>query len=637
MASTLPITATPFYSTHVVRKRRAGRMPIGEILVGMGALSSADLAKALAIQTREEARLGNILINHAMVSEQDLYSAMSLQYGTDRIDLPDMPPDPRLSTAISAEFCITHGLIPWRNFGGATVIATSNPHQFDKIEAELPDTLKPVIMAIASEHDIQNAIIQTYAADLIEKAEHKTPSTESCRTWNPDRMARLTLAACLVFLSCVLVAPTQSFSALTVWAVFTLVLGTGLKLITAINQFLFQKRKTTQSGPQIETTIARLPVVSIMVPLFKEKEIASHLIRRLKRLNYPKELLDICLVTEADDHITQDTLKHTHLPQWVRTIKVPKGNVRTKPRAMNFALDFCRGSIIGVYDAEDAPHPDQIHTVVERFHNRGQDVACLQGILDFYNVRTNWLSRCFTVEYATWFRVFLPGLARLGFVVPLGGTTLFFRRNALERLGGWDAHNVTEDADLGIRLARHGYKTEVIDTVTEEEANCRALPWVKQRSRWLKGFAITWAVHMRNPVKLWQDLGFKRFLGIQILLIGTFSQFLLAPLLWSFWLIPFDIPHPLRGAMADEVFLALGALFLLSEVITISVGVFAVARKKHRFLSLWVPTMHFYFPLGALASYKAFYELMTRPFYWDKTTHGVFSRTETEETDRSSA
>jgi cellulose synthase/poly-beta-1,6-N-acetylglucosamine synthase-like glycosyltransferase len=98
-------------------------------------------------------------------------------------------------------------------------------------------------------------------------------------------------------------------------------------------------------------------------------------------------------------------------------------------------------------------------------------------------------------------------------VLPLGGTTLFFRRHILEELGGWDAHNVTEDADLGVRLARKGYKTELVSTVTYEEANCKAWPWVKQRSRWLKGFLITYFVHMRRPRRLLSDLGLRRFFG----------------------------------------------------------------------------------------------------------------------------
>ena len=617
-----------------VPKLHVPRMPIGEVLVQSGALSQDDLLKALALRSREETRLGNILLNHGMVSEADLFGALSLQFGANLVDLQETPPNPRLKGMIDLELCLKENIVPWQHIGGALVIATSKPDQFEQLRGKLPPELGTVLMAIAPEHDIQNALIETHSDALIERAETRVPDAESCRSWNPGRMLRYTVAAVLAFLACVILAPVASFTALCAWAIITLVMNMALKVATAASQIRpYLRRAATVSTPPPRTETFRLPVVSIMVPLFKEREVAGHLIRRLKRLNYPKELLDICLVIEDDDETTRDTLNRTHLPRWVRVTKVPKGTVRTKPRAMNFALDFCRGSIIGVYDAEDAPHPDQIHQIVRRFHERGPQVACLQGVLDFYNPRTNWLSRCFTVEYNTWFRVFLPGLERLGFAVPLGGTTLFFRRGALEKLGGWDAHNVTEDADLGIRLARHGYRTEIVHTVTEEEANCRFVPWIKQRSRWLKGFAITWAVHMRSPLKLLKELGLKKFIGVQILFLGTLSQFLLAPLLWSFWLILFGVAHPMLTVVSSNTLMTLGITFILAEVITVAVAAFAVSDKKHRFLIPWVPTMHLYFPMGTLAAYKAFYELLSQPFYWDKTAHGVFERTEDREDD----
>ena len=298
--------------------------------------------------------------------------------------------------------------------------------------------------------------------------------------------------------------------------------------------------------------------------------------------------------------------------------------MKTKPRALNYALDHCLGTIVGVYDAEDAPEPQQIRKVVQRFHQSGPDVACLQGVLDFYNPRSNWLARCFTIEYAAWFRLFLPGIERLGLAVPLGGTTLFFRRAALEELGGWDAHNVTEDADLGLRIARHGYRTELIDTVTLEEANCRARPWIKQRSRWIKGFMMTWATHMRQPTQLWRQLGPKRFAGFQILFLGSIVQALLAPLLWSFWLVPLGLPHSLASAMPVPLFTALWLTFLATEALTIGFGMAGLARTRHRMNPLWVPTVSLYHPLATLAAYKAGWELLTRPFYWDKTSHGHF-------------
>ncbi|MCK4711681.1 MAG: glycosyltransferase, partial [Marinosulfonomonas sp.] len=368
--------------------------------------------------------------------------------------------------SIDLELCLKENILPWKHIGGAYVIVTSRPDQFERVRGELPSELGAVLMAIAPEHEIQAAMMHNRREALVERAETRVSDKESCRSWNAGKLARYTTAAALAFLACVIIAPTATFTALCAWTVLTLAMNTGLKLATAISQIgpVMRRNAATLQPADAPTETFRLPVVSIMVPLFKEREVASQLIRRLKRLNYPKELLDICLVVEADDETTRDTLNRTHLPRWARVIKVPTGTVRTKPRAMNFALDFCRGSIIGVYDAEDAPHPDQIHQIVRRFHERGPQVACLQGILDYYNPRTNWLSRCFTIEYATWFRVFLPGLERLGFAVPLGGTTLFFRRKALEKLGGWDAHNVTEDADLGMRLARFGYRCEMVNT-----------------------------------------------------------------------------------------------------------------------------------------------------------------------------
>ncbi|WP_322866351.1 glycosyltransferase [Aquicoccus sp. G2-2] len=365
-----------------------------------------------------------------------------------------------------------------------------------------------------------------------------------------------------------------------------------------------------------------MPKVSVLVPLFKETEIASHLIARLSRLDYPKPLLDVALVLEENDLLTRSTIAACSLPAWMRVVEVPEGGPKTKPRAMNYALDFCDGELIGIWDAEDSPDPDQITRIVERFRQTPENVVCLQGVLDYYNSRQTWLARCFTVEYAAWFRLILPGMARLGLAIPLGGTTLFFRRDVLENLGGWDAHNVTEDADLGFRLARHGYRTEVITTTTGEEANCHIWPWVRQRSRWLKGYMVTYLVHMRRPWLLYRQLGHRGFWGFQAHFITALSQFMLAPFLWSFWLVLLGLPHPLDPVLSRGALMQIGLLFLMVEVITILVNATAVSGPKHRHLLAWVPTLHFYYPLGAIAAYKALYELIFRPFYWDKTQHG---------------
>lgn len=262
----------------------------------------------------------------------------------------------------------------------------------------------------------------------------------------------------------------------------------------------------------------------------------------------------MCLITEASDKVTQTTLRETILPHWIRVHEVPNGSLKTKPRAMNYTLDFCRGSIIGIYDAEDVPKPDQLLKIVNGFANRPAEVACLQGALDFYNPKQNWMSRCFTLEYATWFRLILPGFQALGLSIPLGGTTVFFRRHVLEESGGWDAHNVTEDAELGMRLAKAGYRTELIDTTTYEEACCAPRAWICQSSRWLTS--------------------------------------------------------------------AIVAMFIMAEIANITVTALAIRRAEHRRFWIWIPTLHAYFFLASLACYKALWELIRDPFYWDKTSHG---------------
>jgi len=597
---------------------------LGDYLLEDRAINAADLAKARILHARTDARLDEILIAHRMTSAASILKAYGQKYGAEIVNIQRLTPDPTLVSQIGAGFCVRHNILPWRQFGANPVILTSRPDQFERIRTQLPERFQNAVMGLADADDIQESLLRLRRFDMVAQAETRVAEKDSCRTWQAKRILLLGLIVACVMTAAFVSAPRMTFALLCAWATVTLIMNMWLKAHAAY--FGWKELRWPKIDTQRPSDVMQLrqPVVSVMVPLFKEKSIASTLVTRLATLQYPKHLLDVVLVTEDNDSLTKATLEATDLPGWMRIVVVPKGTLRTKPRALNYALDFCRGSIIGVYDAEDAPAPDQIEKVVAAFHTAPPQVACLQGVLDFYNRRTNWLSRCFAVEYATWFRMVLPGLARLGFVIPLGGTTVFLRRAALESLGGWDAHNVTEDADLGVRLARRGYKTQLVHSITQEEANCRAWPWVKQRSRWLKGYAVTYGVHMRDPVRLWRDLGAWRFFGFQLLFLGALSQFVLAPILWSFWALPLGLPHPLIGVLPTWGFWVLGGIFALSELTTIAVGVCALPRKTHGDLIKWVPTLHFYYPLGALASYKGLWELMVKPFYWDKTAHGVF-------------
>nr|WP_111297842.1 glycosyltransferase [Paracoccus saliphilus] len=606
------------------------KLPLGQILVEDGAVDPSDLLKATVLSEQQSARLGEILLAQGMVTPEALAKALSRQWRTTAIDPAQSPADPRLIDAAGAGFCLTHGILPWRRMGGVTWIATSRPGLFQELLPRLPAQFGQVRMLLCSHDQAQSGVLNSCRIRLIREAETRVPAAESCRTQNPVRTGQLAAGLLALLVLGLTAAPTLVAAVLAGWAALTLILQAGLKLLA----FLASCRVRAEQG-QLARAVAQglvlpaqteapLPIISVMVPLFEESDVAGKLVARLARLDYPRELTDLLLVIEASDRVTENALAGARLPHWIRVVRVPDGPIKTKPRALNYALNFCRGEIVGIWDAEDRPDPDQLHKVARRFHFAPADVACLQGALDFYNPRSNWLARCFTIEYATWFRVLLPGVARMGLVVPLGGTTLFFRRAILEKVGAWDAWNVTEDADLGVRLARRGYRTEIIDTTTDEEANCRTLPWVKQRSRWLKGYALTWAVHMRDPVLLYRELGARRFWGFQVQFFGALSQYLLAPVLWSFWLLALGLPHPLRDLMGNGATTWLFGLFLASETLSIFVGMHAVRGAKHRHLLAWVPTLHLYFPLGCLAGWKAIYEVVAKPFYWDKTAHGLF-------------
>ncbi len=600
------VPAAPLHATFAAR------------LMAEGTVAPHALVQAVAQQRRHGGHLAEILLALGHVGEAPLYAAMARHWGVQAGDLMNLPPDPRLIDRIGATTCLREGLLPWRRVGGETLVLMAHPEDFARHAARLAAALGPVRMALAPARAIEATVLAARGPRLARAAEVRVAERESCRNFARGPLHLwIGLGVALVMLMAWL-SPLVLAQVLAGWVIVTLAFATTLKCAAAV----LALRRPPPEGPA--PIVARLPVVSVMVALYREASIAPRLVRRLERLDYPRDLLDVVLVVEEEDRITRDALARAGLPPWMRVAVVPQGPVKTKPRALNFALDLCRGSIIGVYDAEDAPAPDQIRKVVTRFHSRGEKVACLQGILDFYNPRSNWLARCFTMEYASWFRVTLPGIARLGLPVPLGGTTLFFRRAALERLGAWDAHNVTEDADLGIRLARHGLRTELIDTVTEEEACCRAYPWVKQRSRWIKGYMMTWMVHMRDPVLLWRQLGAWKFAGFQVLFVATLSQFLLAPVLWTFWAVPFGLPHPVADAMPRGMFHAMFALFIMTEIVNFVVGLIGMRATKHRMSPLWLLTLHVYFPLGTLASYKAALELVTRPFFWDKTSHGHF-------------
>ena len=515
-------------------------------------------------------------------------------------------PDPDAIRRLGAPFCARHGILPLRPAGALRPVLCEDPGSFAAISDRVSEVLGPVRPFPALREDIATQLIRFAGDPLAKSAEQRSPPDRSCRDLSP-RVARIVIVLSLAALAAV-AAPKAVFLVGNLLAMLCLMIHTAMHVVA-----LIPSRVPTSDPPPLPD--AELPVISILVPLFQEQDIATILMGRLAALDYPRDRLDLCLIVEHTDRITAATLAQTSLPGWVRVLSVAPGTVQTKPRAMNMALDFCRGSIVGIYDAEDAPDPRQLRKVADYFAQADPQVVALQGRLNFYNTRATWLTRCFSIDYAAWFWVTLPVVQKLGWPVLLGGTTVFLRREALEAVGGWDAHNVTEDADLGIRLARAGYRTDLIDTVTFEEATANPKAWIRQRSRWQKGYAVTWVAHMRHPISLLCDLGPWRFFGVQVLLLASLVSTALAPFLWPIWLLLVNVHHPVAGLVHPWAFLAISLFLGSTLIIHLIVLVVGVVRQDRPALLPWIPVMQLYYPLATISLVKAVVEFVICPFF----------------------
>lgn len=356
-----------------------------------------------------------------------------------------------------------------------------------------------------------------------------------------------------------------------------------------------------------------LPRASIIIALYRESAVLPVLVAALEAIDYPADRLEIRLALEADDHDTIAAARALSLGDKYRIVLVPEGGPRTKPRALNYALRFCSGEIISVHDAEDRPHPRQLRIAAESFAAAGPELACLQAPLNWFNRDECWLTRQFALEYAAHFHALLPLYARLGWPLPLGGTSNHFRAAALRRAGGWDAWNVTEDADLGFRLHALGYRCNMIAPLTLEEAPTRFWPWVCQRSRWLKGYAQTLAVHSRTDAA-----GPHARLALALTLgAALMSALVHAPLAAA---CLFGLVSGQFGGGADLLY---GGFLLAgygAAALTATVGMRRAGLKLRPGDLLSMPL---YWPLQSWAAVRALYQLATRPYFWDKTEHGI--------------
>jgi len=369
-----------------------------------------------------------------------------------------------------------------------------------------------------------------------------------------------------------------------------------------------------------------LPIYSIIIAIYNEAESVPALIKALQQFDYPKERLDIKIVVEHDDISTRHALHRMALTAPFEVVLAPTAGPRTKPKALNAALPFVRGRYVAVYDAEDRPEPAQLRVALAAFETADESLACVQARLTIDNTADGWLTRLFTAEYAGLFDVFLPGLAAYRLPLPLGGTSNHFHTATLRSLGAWDPYNVTEDADLGIRLARAGLHTTVIPSTTYEEAPARLTAWIKQRTRWFKGYMQTWAVHMHNPMKLWRDLGTGGFIVFQMVIGGAVLAALVHGVFAALlaWQIASGLLWSPKPGIIDTLFASLYVTTLtMGYALSALLGFIGLSRRRLLGSAGYLILTPFYWILLSAAAWRAVFQLMSAPYRWEKTQHGL--------------
>ncbi|MFD0751684.1 glycosyltransferase family 2 protein [Mucilaginibacter calamicampi] len=396
------------------------------------------------------------------------------------------------------------------------------------------------------------------------------------------------------------------------------------KLFLALVGSRFELDEAVTKQEVREVVDDELPIYTIHLPVYKEDKLIKKLIWNLQSIDYPREKLDIKLLIEEDDDKTLNAVRNLDFPAVFEVIVVPFHMPKTKPKACNYGLHFSRGKFLTIYDAEDVPDTDQLKKVVALFNKLPDNYIVIQCALNYFNRNENFLTRMFTLEYSYWFDYMLPGLDTFDIPIPLGGTSNHFKFEYLIELGGWDPFNVTEDADLGVRAYDKGYKVAIVNSTTYEEANNEMFNWVRQRSRWIKGYMQTHLVHMRNPVALWKKIGWKGFLGFNFFIGATPITFLVYPLLLGifFCYVVFDL-DTIRTLFPDWVLFMSIINLMVGNILMIYVNMMAVFKRRYYELILFAVANPVYWLLHSWAAYKGLYQLVVKPFYWEKTNHGL--------------
>ncbi len=517
--------------------------------------------------------------------------------------------------------------MPLRIENGHVVVAMADPTDETYI-ALVRDTFNlPLTILPASDLDIiwlsHKLLGEPYVKKAVFDLVQRDPESSALVTFTNSQLAVIfSLIAVVVTLLCLNFVDTSITINVLMSTFFLISIGFKLFLALVGSRFELFQAVTKEEVAQVRNE--DLPVYTIQLPVYKEDKLIRKLIWNLQNLDYPGEKLDIKLLIEEDDDKTLNAVRALDFPANFEVIVVPFHMPKTKPKACNYGLHFSRGEFLTIYDAEDIPDADQLKKTVFLFNKLPKKFICLQGALNYFNRNENMLTRMFTLEYSYWFDYMLPGLGTLDIPIPLGGTSNHFKLDILRELGGWDPFNVTEDADLGVRAFAKGYKVAIVNSTTYEEANNEPFNWIRQRSRWIKGYMQTYLVHMRNPRRLVQKIGWKGFIGFNFFIGATSMTFLLYPILLAFFLayLVFDL-KAIRPLFPDWVLYISTFNLIAGNMLMIYINMLAVFKRRFYEL-IWFALLNpVYWLMHSIAAYKGLWQLITKPFYWEKTNHGL--------------
>ena len=600
-------------------------MRIGEHFVKHQIANEEQIKKALEIQSKSGGKIGEILLAMANMRAIDYYKIIAKHYHLDFIDLLKTPIDPAVLKIENKEKYFADMSLPIAFSDGNYSVATADPspETFEKIRQEYGKNTR---ILSTSKFDILWTLQKQFNDHYLESSIHdlaKKNARLSAKYNAPYWLKIIYLSLFLGFTSLFFFNIKAALLITNCVILFGLSFIVFFKIALSIIGLCARKKKMVDPADINEE---ELPVYSILVALYKENQTTlNNLFSSLKKIIYPAHKLDIKILLEDDDHTTIQIIKKMRLPSYIEFIYVPASNPRTKAKACNYGFQFIRGKYLCLYDAEDKPDPDQLIRVIQLFkESNNEKLACVQCRLNFYNSNENWLTRMFTIEYTYWFNLLLPALERTHIPIPLGGTSNHFRTDILREVVGWDPFNVTEDADLGLRLSRLGYLVKILDSTTYEEANCQLWNWIKQRTRWVKGYMQTYLVHMRNPFELWRKIGTPGFFGFQLFIGGTILSNLTNIPMWLIsltlvFLPQWDVSYYFPGKVHDIALLNL----YVGTLGIILLNVCSIISHKNWKLLFSAFTSPIYWLLMSAASYRALYQLIFSPSYWDKTQHGI--------------